>query len=99
MYLHIGGGRLVRDGEIIGVFDMDGRDDSPVNRAFLREAERKGRTSRAGNDLQRTFVLTDDGVVFTHISTAAVVGRAGNAGNAAFLERKAWQKNFDGGKA
>ena len=75
MYLHIGAGRLLRDREILGCFDMDGRADSPVNRAFLKEAEKKGATSSAGDDLPRTFILTDRGVVFTHISTAAVVGR------------------------
>ena len=76
MYLHIGAGRLVREREIIGCFDMDGHADSPVNREFLKAAERSGNTSSAGDDLPRTFVVTDGGVIFTHISTAAVVGRA-----------------------
>lgn len=75
MYLHIGAGRLVRDREILGCFDMDGRSDSAVNREFLKAAEKRGATSSAGTDLPRTFILTDDGVIFTHISTAAVVGR------------------------
>ena len=75
MYLHIGAGRLLRGREIIGCFDMDGRDDSALNREFLKTAEKKGVTSSAGQDLPRTFILTDRGVVFTHISTAAVVGR------------------------
>ena len=75
MYLHIGAGRLVRDREILGCFDMDGRADSQVHRDFLKAAERRGVTSSAGDDLPRTFVLTDGGVIFTHISTAAVVGR------------------------
>ena len=75
MYLHIGAGKLVRDREIIGCFDMDGHADSAVNREFLKSAEKRGITSSAGSDLPRTFVLTDGEVIFTHISTAAVVGR------------------------
>ena len=76
MYLHIGAGRLVREREIIGCFDMDGHADSAVNREFLKAAERRGITSSAGEDLPRTFILTDNRIIFTHISTAAVVGRA-----------------------
>ena len=75
MYLHIGAGRLVRDAAIIGCFDMDGHADSAVNRDFLKAAEKRGATSSAGEDLPRTFILTDGAVIFTHISTAAVVGR------------------------
>ncbi len=76
MYLHIGAGRLVRDKDIIGCFDMDGHADSAVNREFLKAAERRGITSSAGEDLPRTFILTDGKIILTHISTAAVVGRA-----------------------
>ncbi|MBQ3707065.1 MAG: DUF370 domain-containing protein [Clostridia bacterium] len=77
MIIHIGGGRLVRSGSVIGVFDMDGHADSAVNRAFLRHAEKEGRTATAGDDLPRTFVVTDSEVIFTHISTSAIVGRTG----------------------
>ena len=76
MILHIGGGRVVRSGNILGVFDMDGHADSAVNREFLKAAERRGITSSAGEDLPRTFILTDGKIILTHISTAAVVGRA-----------------------
>ena len=77
MMIHIGGGRVVRSGSILCVFDMDGRADSAVNRAFLKNAEKRGRTSTAGDDLPRTFVVTDSEVIFTHISTSAIVGRSG----------------------
>lgn len=76
MYLHIGSGRNVRSGRIIGCFDMDGKWDSDVTREFLKKAEKDGKTSSAGTDLPRTFVLTDDGVIFTHISTGAIAGRS-----------------------
>ncbi len=77
MIIHIGGGRVVRSGSILGVFDMDGRVDSAVNRAFLRNAEKQGKTTAAGDDLPRTFVVTDTEVIFTHISTGAIIGRTG----------------------
>ena len=42
----------------------------------LRECMRSGRTVAAGDDLPRSFVLTDDRLVFTHISTSALKSRA-----------------------
>ena len=75
MYIHIGAGRNVRDREIIGIFDMDGKWDSDITKEFLKKAEKEGRTSSAGIDLPRTFVLTDREVIFTHISTTAIEGR------------------------
>ena len=75
MYIHIGAGRNVRDREIIGIFDMDGKWDSDITKEFLKKAEKEGRTSSAGIDLPRTFVLTDREIIFTHISTAAIEGR------------------------
>ena len=75
MYIHIGAGRTVRSKEIIGIFDMDGKWDSDITKEFLKRSEREGRTSSAGSDLPRTFVLTDNEVIFTHISTTAIEGR------------------------
>ena len=75
MYLHIGAGRMIRSSSIIGCFDLDGRVSSEVTKAFLKNEQRRGRTSSAGEDLPRAFVLTDDGVIFTHISANAVAGR------------------------
>ena len=76
MYIHIGAGRVVRDRDVLGVFDMDGKWDSEITKEFLKRAEKSGATESAGDDLPRSFVLTDSGVIFTHISTTAVAGRA-----------------------
>lgn len=75
MYIHIGGGRAVRDNEIIGCFDMDGKWDSNTTKAFLKKAEKEKITRSAGDDLPRAFILTDKEVIFTHISSTAVVKR------------------------
>lgn len=81
MYIHIGAGENVRERDIIGVFDIDGKNYSDINRDFLREAEKKGRVDSAGDDLPRAFVLTSEGggdggrVILTHISSAGIFGR------------------------
>ena len=76
MYIHIGAGRMVRSRDVLGVFDMDGKWDSEITKEFLQNAEKNGATESAGEDLPRSFVLTEDGVIFTHISSVAVAGRA-----------------------
>ena len=75
MYIHIGAGRMVRDRDVLGCFDIDGKWDSELTKEFLKAAEKKGATESAGDDLPRSFVLTDSGVIFTHISTSAIAGR------------------------
>ncbi|MBE6541695.1 MAG: DUF370 domain-containing protein [Ruminococcaceae bacterium] len=75
MYIHIGGARAVREREIIGCFDMDGRVMSDTTVEFLKKCEKEGKTSSADSDLPRSFVLTDGGVIFSHISTAAIKNR------------------------
>ena len=76
MFIHIGAGSLIRGRDVIGFFDMDGKWDSDVTKDFLKRCERDGRTVSAGDDLPRSFVLTDDRLVFTHISTSALKSRA-----------------------
>lgn len=79
MFIHIGAGRAVRDRDIIGCFDMDGKWDSDTTKAFLKNAERSGKTESAGDDLPRTFIVTDSGVIFSHISSVAICARGEKA--------------------
>ena len=90
MLKHIGAGYLVREEDIIGYFDLDGKVDSAVTKEFLKNAERSGQCDTAGFDLPRSFVVTakkrqnvlrkseqsnDEKVIFTHISTQALKKR------------------------
>ena len=79
MFIHLGAGSLTRDRDVIGFFDMDGKWGSEITKDFLKRCDRDGRTLTAGDDLPRSFVLTDSGVVFTHISTSALKSRADGA--------------------
>ena len=66
---------MVRDRDVLGCFDMDGKWDSELTKEFLKAAEKNGVTESAGDDLPRSFGRTDRGVIFTHISTTAIAGR------------------------
>lgn len=58
MYIHIGAGKLVREKELIGIFDLDGAVTPEATADFLKNAERSESIEAAGFDLPRSFVLT-----------------------------------------
>ena len=85
MYLHLGQGVMVRDRDMIGIFDLDNTTWSFRTRRFLERAEREGRVAALGDDLPRSFVLAEgrDGrpvVYLTPLSPAALAARAGRNG-------------------
>ena len=57
MYLALGPATVVRDDEIIGIFDLDITSQSHRTRAFLRRAEQAGQVESATEDLPKSFVL------------------------------------------
>jgi len=59
MYLSIGNDMAVRDGNIIGIFDLDNTSTSKHTRAFLDAAEREGEVVPC-DDLPKSFVLTSE---------------------------------------
>ena len=57
MYLHLGQEVVVRQKDVIGVFDMDNTTISPHTREFLAKAEKEGRVEYVSYDLPRSFVV------------------------------------------
>ncbi len=85
MYLHLGQGVMVRDRDMIGIFDLDNTTWSFRTRRFLERAEREGRVAALGDDLPRSFVLAEGRdvgpvVYLTPLSPAALAARAGRNG-------------------
>ncbi|MBD5133391.1 MAG: DUF370 domain-containing protein [Clostridiales bacterium] len=81
MYLHLGQNVMVRNQDIIGIFDLDNTTWSFRTRRFLERAEQEGRVIAIGDDLPRSFVLSDDRegaptVYLTPLSPAALSARA-----------------------
>lgn len=80
MYLHLGQNVMVRNQDVIGIFDLDNTTWSFRTRRFLERAEQDGRVVSVGEDLPRSFVLADDregrpGVYLTALSSAALSAR------------------------
>ena len=81
MYLHLGQNVMVRDQDVIGIFDLDNTTWSFRTRRFLERAEQEGRVIAVGDDLPRSFVLTREGdglptVYITQLAPATLQKRA-----------------------
>ncbi len=71
-YLHLGKGTLVRDDEILGIFDLDITSQSHLTRKFLSMAEKAGQVFNAAEDLPKSFVLCRrDGQTRVYLSQMA----------------------------
>lgn len=59
MYLAIGNDLLIRDRNLIGIFDLDNTSTSHRTRAFLHRAEEEGGVIPC-DDLPKSFLLTSE---------------------------------------
>lgn len=81
MYLHVGNNKIIRERDIIGIFDTDNATiSSPVTKKYLSDAEKRGAVELAGEDIPKSFIVykAPDGstrVCFSVLSTAALCGR------------------------
>lgn len=86
MYLHLGQSVVVRQKDIIGIFDLDNTTSSFRTRMFLERAEREGRAVTVTDDLPKSFVLCQgkDGNPLIYLSQLSSVTLRGRAENNSF---------------
>ena len=83
MYLHMGQDFIVREQEIIGIFDIDTTSTGKRTREFLERAENEGAVVSMSNDIPKSFIVADfpyETVYLSPISSAALAGRAKKPG-------------------
>ena len=83
MYLHMGQDFIVREQEIIGIFDIDTTSTGKRTREFLERAENEGAVVSMSNDIPKSFIVTDfpyETVYLSPISSAALAGRTKKPG-------------------
>ncbi|MGM9632178.1 MAG: hypothetical protein ACI3XL_03710 [Eubacteriales bacterium] len=57
IYLNAGGGKSIKEKNIIGIFDMDTSTVSPITRRFLSEAEKAKKTESPSFEIPKSFIL------------------------------------------
>lgn len=89
MYLHLGQNTVVRDREIIGIFDLDITSQSPRTRRYLNTAERRGEVVAVTQELPKSFVVTGrrgrQRVFISQLSTATLLRRSDLSNGSALL--------------
>ena len=83
MYLHAGNNKIIREKDIIGIFDADNSTLSYITRKYLADAEKEERLISAKNEIPKSFILYKENgkymICFSQISTSALLGRTENA--------------------
>ncbi len=79
-FIHLGKGTLVRDDEILGIFDLDITSQSHLTRKFLSLADKSGKVINAAEDLPKSFVLCEQKgeirVYLSQMASATLLKRA-----------------------
>lgn len=82
IYLHVGGGKSIREKDVVGIFDMDMATVSPVTRKFLSDAEKNRKTESPSYEIPKSFIVykaenSETKVCFSQFSSASLFGRMG----------------------
>ena len=84
MYLHLGQNTIIRDRDIIGIFDLDITSQSIRTRRYLARAEQNGEVISVTGDLPKSFVIAGtrgrQRVYLSQLSTATLLRRSEQQG-------------------
>lgn len=80
MYIHLGNEIVVREDEIIGIFDLDTTTVSKHSRKFLETSEKENRVINVSYELPKSFIVTSkngkEKVYISQISSATLQKRS-----------------------
>ena len=74
MYIHIGNNKVVRETEILGVFDLDSSTVSINTRNYLSNAQREKRVITLGYELPKSFIILKNKEVYlSPLNTSSII--------------------------
>jgi len=98
MYLHLGQDIIVRQGDVIGIFDLDNVSSSHITRAFLKQADQAKQIELIAEDIPKSLVLMNiDGkttLYLSQLSTATLQKRSAGIGFEYESGGTTWQKKW-----
>lgn len=82
MYIHLGAETVVKEEEVIGIFDLDTSSVSKHTRNFLSKAEKKNQVINVSFELPKSFILCSKGkknkrIYISQISSTTLHKRSG----------------------
>ena len=76
MYVDIGTDFLIKNSDIVGIFDLDNTTTTTsYTNNFLNEKQRQGKVVYLVKDLPKSFVLTRDGTVYVVELSSQIIRR------------------------
>lgn len=81
MYIHLGGEYVVKEDEVIGIFDLENTTISKHTRSFLEKSEKRKEVINVSYELPKSFILTSKNnknkIFISQISPATLNKRSG----------------------
>ncbi len=82
MYLHLGGEYVIKEEEVIGIFDLDTSTISKHTRKFLNKKEKEKKVINVSYELPKSFILVEnqkkeEKVYISQISSSTLNKRSG----------------------
>lgn len=82
MYLHLGGEYVVKEEEVIGIFDLDTSTVSKHTRKFLNKKEKEKKVINVSYELPKSFILVsnnkkEEKIYISQISSLTLNKRSG----------------------
>lgn len=76
MFIHLGGEKIIRTSELVGIFDLSIEKMSKVTKQFTSQAELDKKVEVIGEEECKSLVVTLDKVFYSPISSATLKKRA-----------------------
>ncbi|MBQ6265619.1 MAG: DUF370 domain-containing protein [Clostridia bacterium] len=81
MFIHIGLDKVIRSGDVLGIFDLDNTTVSKTTRDYLAFAQKNGQITDVCTDLPKSFVVcsgkkNEQTVYITQLNTSTLLKRA-----------------------
>lgn len=76
MFIHLGGEKIIRTSELVGIFDLSIEKTSKVTKQFTSQADKEKRVEVIGEEECKSLVVTLDKVYYSPISSTTLKKRA-----------------------
>ena len=80
MYVSIGPEKIVNSEDIVGIFDIDTATATKATKDLLKNAEKQKKTKMTGEDIPKSFVLMNDGMIYFSQFAAKILKRRAEKG-------------------
>lgn len=76
IYIHIGNGCVLKNKEIIGIFDIDNTTVMKTSREFIKNEEKEDRIVSVFEDIPRSFIVCNNNTYLSSLNSASLTRRS-----------------------